>query len=65
MHHDTALRAAARAIFENVYPGDDWSPVSFDEAERFRTVHYRNAVEAARMARACFTTEGARQLALL
>lgn len=43
-------RAAARAIYDACYPTDDWAPVGFDEAERFDTVHYRQAVEAARNA---------------
>jgi hypothetical protein len=52
MQHDVRLRAAARAIFDACYPSDDWSPVRFAEAERFGTVHYRQAVEAAQRARA-------------
>jgi hypothetical protein len=51
MHHDTQLRAAARAIFDTVYPSEEWSPVAFEEAEQHRTVHYRQAVDAARQAR--------------
>jgi len=51
MQHDVRLRAAARAIFDACYPSEDWSPVSFEEAERCGTVHYRQAVEAARSAR--------------
>ena len=51
MQHDVRLRAAARAIFDACYPSDDWSPVPFAEAERLGTVHYRQAVEAARRAR--------------
>ena len=51
MQHDLQLRAAARAIYENVYPTDEWAPVSFDQAERFGTVHYRLAVGAAQEAR--------------
>jgi len=51
MQHDVRLRAAARAIFDACYPSDDWSPLRFEEAERFRTVHYRQAVDAARQAR--------------
>ena len=63
MHHDVRLRAAARAIYDACYPSDDWSPVRFDEAERFKTVHYRQAVQAAQDARA--TLSGAIQLALI
>jgi len=50
MQHDLRLRAAARAIYETVYPTEDWAPVGFDEAERRGTVHYRQAVDAARRA---------------
>lgn len=52
MQHDLQLRAAARAIYEACYPTEDWAPCSFDEAERFGTVHYRQAVGAAQQARA-------------
>lgn len=52
MEHDLQLRAAARAIYDSCYPSEDWAPVGFDEAERFRTVHYRQAVGAAQQARA-------------
>ena len=45
---ETPLREAARVIYENVYPSEEWTPVPFDEAERLQTVHYRNAVSAAR-----------------
>ncbi|MEG3166472.1 hypothetical protein U1701_17970 [Sphingomonas sp. PB2P19] len=51
MQHDLQLRAAARAIYENVYPTEERAPVSFDQAERFGTVHYRQAVGAAQEAR--------------
>ncbi|WP_245661835.1 hypothetical protein [Sphingomonas pruni] len=47
MRHDALLRAAARAIYDACHPGEDWAPVGFDEAERARTVHYRQAVDAA------------------
>lgn len=52
MEHDLQLRAAARAIYDACYPTEDWAPVGFEEAERFRTVHYRQAVGAALSARA-------------
>ena len=52
MQHDVQLRAAARAIYDTCYPGEEWSPVGFEEAERCRTVHYRQAVGAAIEARA-------------
>lgn len=45
-----SLRDAARAIYDAVYPGEDWAPVDFEEAERCETVHYRNAIAAARQA---------------
>jgi len=64
MQHDLRLRAAARAIFDACYPSDDWSPVRFEDAERFRTVHYRQAVDAALQARAMLA-ESAAQLALI
>lgn len=51
MEHDLQLRAAARAIYDACYPSEEWAPVGFDEAERFRTVHYRQAVGAAQRAR--------------
>jgi hypothetical protein len=64
MQHDARMRAAARAIYEAVYPTEDWAPVAFDEAERRRTVHYRQAVDAAREARLLFMAGPGRQLAL-
>lgn len=63
MQHDVRLRAAARAIYDVCYPTEEWSPVGFDEAERCRTVHYRQAVDAARYAR--LELEAAAQPALL
>lgn len=65
MQHDVALREAARAIYDSVYPGDEWTPVPFHQAERFGTVHYRNAVAAARLAEACLNGDGASQLVLI
>lgn len=63
--HDPALRATARAIYDTVYPTEDWAPVGFEEAERCRTVHYRQAVDAAHQARATLVNVRDRQLALL
>tara|TARA_B100000678_G_scaffold290686_1_gene304286 strand:- start:1291 stop:1494 length:204 start_codon:yes stop_codon:yes gene_type:complete len=63
--HDTALRATARAIYDTVYPTDDWAPVGFDEAERRRTIHYRQAVDAAIMARTTLANARDRQLSLI
>lgn len=58
MRHDPRLRAAARAIYDACYPTDDWTPVGFAEAERFGTVHYRQAVDAALSARAALASPG-------
>jgi hypothetical protein len=63
--HDQQLRAAARAIYDTVYPGEEWTPVPFAEAERCGTVHYRNAVAAALLARAQLGSDAARQMILL
>jgi len=65
MQHDVPLREAVRAIFDACYPSDDWSPIRFEEAERFGTVHYRQAVEAALCARATFTAAHGAQLELI
>ncbi|WP_066793552.1 hypothetical protein [Sphingomonas soli] len=54
MQHDLCLRAAARAIYDTVYPSEDWAPVGFDEAEKRGTIHYRQSVEAAQIARPLF-----------
>ncbi|MCI4654670.1 hypothetical protein [Sphingomonas aquatilis] len=58
MQHDPRLRAAARAIYDACYPGDEWTPVGFDDAERYGTVHYRQAVGAAREARVALAPTG-------
>lgn len=58
MEHDLQLRAAARVIYDACYPGDEWTPVGFDEAERFGTVHYRQAVGAALGARSVLAERG-------
>lgn len=65
MQHDVRLREAVRVIFEVCYPSEDWSPVRFDEAELHGTVHYRQAVEAALLARATFAGPTGAQLELL
>lgn len=65
MQHDVALREAARAIYESVYPGEEWTPVPFEEAERFGTVHYRIAVDAALRADACLDGDATDQLLLI
>jgi hypothetical protein len=51
VEHDLQLRAVARAIYDACYPSDEWAPLGFDEAERFGTVQYRQAVGAAQQAR--------------
>jgi hypothetical protein len=51
MQHDVRLRAAARAIYDACYPPDEWWPTDFEEAERYRTPLYHQAVDAARQAR--------------
>ena len=63
MQHDVPLRAAARAIYDACYPSEEWSPLGFDEAERYRTIHYRQAVDAAQQARSVMASRG-EQLAL-
>lgn len=65
LQHDHQLRAAARAIYETVYPGEEWTPVNFEEAERFGTVHYRNAVAAAQNALAQLRNDPTRQMILI
>lgn len=64
MQRDLQLNAAARAIYDACYPGEEWSPTSFEEAERYRTVHYRQAVDAAQQARWVYT-DRSEQLELL
>ncbi|WP_375272735.1 hypothetical protein [Sphingomonas sp.] len=63
--HDPALRATARVIYDTVYPTDDWAPVGFEEAERCRTIHYRQAVDAAIMARLTLAVDRQAQPLLL
>ena len=58
MQHDLQLRAAARAIYEACYPSDDWARFGFDEAERFGTIEYRQAVDAAQQARGVLAMQG-------
>lgn len=58
MERDLRLRDAGRAIYDACYPGEEWAPVGFDEAERCRTIHYRQAVGAAQQARAVLASQG-------
>lgn len=51
LRHDLRLRTAASVIYDAVYPGAEWAPVSFEEAERRETIHYRQAVAAALLVR--------------
>jgi hypothetical protein len=60
MQHDPRLRAAARAIYDACYPSEEWGPLSFAEAEKYATVQYRQAVDGAQAARACFASAGER-----
>lgn len=53
-----SLRDAARAIYDTVYPSEEWASVGFEEAERHDTVHYRNALCAARTASMLFSESG-------
>lgn len=62
MQHDPALRTAARVMNEEVYPSEEWTPVGFDEAERLRTVHYRQAVGAEMRVRALLVPAGSQLL---
>ncbi|UAK23115.1 hypothetical protein [Sphingomonas nostoxanthinifaciens] len=64
MQHDVRLRAAARAISDACYPSEEWSQTGFEEADRFRIVHYRQAVEAALHARSMLVASPA-QLELI
>ncbi len=58
MQHDPRLREAARAIYEACYPSDEWAQFAFDEAERYGTVHYRQAVDGAQRARHILSAQG-------
>ena len=51
MQHDLRLRAAARVVYDNVYPPVDAVQFSFDKAERFGILADRQAVGAAQGAR--------------
>ena len=65
MQHDVRMREATRAIYNAVYPGEEWTPVPFDIAERRGTVHYRNAAAAAQEARGYLTADMTCQLELI
>lgn len=53
MQHDPRLLDAARAIYDACYPTEGWSLFPFEDAEKYGTVEYRQAV-----ARAEFMREG-------
>jgi hypothetical protein len=63
MKQDALLRETARAIYQECYPSDDWTDLAFDAAERYGTIHYRQAVGAAQRARSVMASSGT-QLAL-
>lgn len=64
LRHDLRLRAAASVIYVACYPTDEWAQVNFEDAERLETLHYRQAVEAALLARPILA-DRAEQLLLL
>jgi hypothetical protein len=64
LRHDLRLREAASVIYDAVYPSEEWTPVTFEQAERLETVHYRQAVEAALLARPVLT-DRAEQMSLI
>jgi hypothetical protein len=64
MRQNLRLRAAANVIYNAVYPGEEWTPLSFEEAERYETPHYRQAVAAALLARPVLA-DRAEQLSLI
>lgn len=64
LRHDLRLRTAASVIYDAVYPGPEWAPISFEQAERLETVHYRQAVEAALLVRPVLA-DRAEQLSLI
>ena len=65
MQHDPTLRAAARAIYDACFPTDEVAPVGFEDAERYGTIHYRRAIEAAQGARLRFLSTERDQMVLL
>ena len=65
MRHDAGMRMVARAIYDEVYPSDEWTPCPFEDAERLGTIHYRQAVGAAQAARTLFQAGDGEQLPLI
>jgi len=65
MEHSPQLRAAAHATYDaRCYPEEEWAPCGFEKAQRYGTVHYRQAVGAAPEARSVLTAEQERRLLL-
>lgn len=64
LRNDLRLIEAVEVIYNAAYPSSEWAPVSFAEARRRETVHYRQAVEAALLARPILS-DRAEQLALI
>jgi hypothetical protein len=56
MQPEPCVRAAARTIYDACFT-DEIAPYAFEDAEKYDTVHYRRAVEAARGARLLFVEE--------
>lgn len=65
MRHDARLRASARAIYDACYPTDELAPCGFDDAERYGTIHYPRAVQAALDAQREWSGDRATQLSLI
>jgi hypothetical protein len=57
VQHDLQLRAAARAIYDVCFRADDGARFSFDQAERYGTDHYRQAIGAAQQARSVLNSQ--------
>jgi hypothetical protein len=65
-HFDASkVHLAGPDPLDAVYPSEEWTPVAFAEAEKFGTVHYRNAVAAAKEARAQLSGDPAQQMVLI
>jgi hypothetical protein len=64
LRNDLRRNAAVEVIYNAVYPSAEWAPVAFEEARSRETVHYRQAVEAALLARPILS-DRAEQLALI
>jgi len=58
MQHSPLLRAAARAICDARDPGEEWTPVGVDKAERLGRVPHKQAADAARQTGSVFASRG-------